>query len=70
MNISKFLTIIVIGAMFGSGAYYIKAEAEISSQTMENLDKTLFYACKKNNEVIIKFDLDQEQRDCEKEFLD
>lgn len=70
MNISKFLPIILIGAMFGSGAYYIKAEAEMSSQTMENLDKTLFEACKDHNEFIIKFDVDQEQRDCEKEFLD
>ena len=70
MNISKCLAIILVGAMFGSGAYYIKAEAEISSQTIENLDKTLFDACKKNYEFIIKFDLDQEQRDCEKEFLD
>lgn len=70
MNISKFLTIILIGALFGYGAYYMKAEAESSSEIIDNMDKGLFEACKEHNEFGIKYDAGWEQRDCEKEFLD
>ena len=70
MTKAKIIVLIVIGAIIGSGAFYIKEDADRASQIIENLDKSGFESCQKSNELIAQFDLEMEQRDCEKEYLD
>ena len=70
MTKAKFIVLILIGSALGSGAFFIKDEAESASQIVENMDKSAFETCKFNNEIVAKFDPKTEQRDCEKEFLD
>lgn len=70
MTKAKFIVLIVIGAIIGSGAFYIKEDADRASQIIENMDKSAFETCKFNNEIIANFDPKTEKRDCEKEYLD
>jgi hypothetical protein len=70
MTKAKFLVLIVIGAVIGFGAFYIKKDADRASQIVENRDKSAFETCKFNNEIVAKFDPKTEQRNCEKEYLE
>ena len=70
MSKAKFLVLIVIGAVIGFGAFYIKKDADTASPIIENLDKSAFETCKNSNEFAAQFDPKTEQRDCEKEFLE
>lgn len=69
MTKAKFLVLIVIGAVIGFGAFYIKKDADRASQIVENLDKSAFETCKNSNEFAAKFDVGIDQRDCEQEYL-
>lgn len=70
VNIDKLASLILVGALLGAGASYIKKVTDSAYEGMESLDKSGFESCQQINETTTRFALDMELRDCEKEYLD
>lgn len=69
MNAKSILPLVIVGALLGAGAYYLKAQGDEAERILRGLPKASYEACLDSNAFIKRYDLEEELRDCDAEYL-
>lgn len=69
MSAKSILPLVILGALLGTGAYYLKAQGDKAERALRGLPKASYEACLDSNAFIQRYDLEEQLRDCDAEYF-
>jgi hypothetical protein len=70
MKPSTIIPLVVVGALLGAGAHWLKSEAEATNRIISNQPNSGYQACQELNTLLIAAGKNNELHDCDREYLD